>query len=57
MIELTLPLLPATSRFATGPAMAHSNSYRFALVLVGPITTDTASFDHIGGLLFCGFES
>jgi hypothetical protein len=40
------------SRFATGSAMAYSNSYRFAFVLVGPVTADTASFDHIGGLLF-----
>lgn len=37
-----------TSRFATGSAMAYSNSYRLALILVGPVTTDTASFDHIG---------
>lgn len=40
-----------TSRFATGSAMAYGDSYRLALILVGPVTTDTASFDHIGGLL------
>lgn len=42
----------ASSRLATGSAMAYSNSYRFALILIGPVTTDTASLDHFGGLVF-----
>ena len=36
--------------------MAHSNSYRFTLILVGPVTTDAASFDHIGGLVLVESE-
>ena len=37
--------------------MAHSNSHRFTVVLVGTVTTDTASFGHIGCLLFEGYGS
>ena len=36
--------------------MAYGNSYRFALILVGPVTADTASFDHIGGLVLVESE-
>lgn len=46
----------ASSRLATGSAMAYSNSYRLAFILVGPVTADTASFDHNGGLVLVESE-
>jgi len=36
--------------------MAYGNSYRLALILEGPVTADTASFDHIGGLVLVESE-
>jgi hypothetical protein len=36
--------------------MAYGNSYRFAFILVGPVSADTASFDHIGSLVLVESE-
>ena len=30
--------------------MAYSDSYRLALILVGPVATDAASLDHVDNL-------
>jgi hypothetical protein len=40
-----------TCSLAAGTAMAYSNGYRISVVLVSPVTTNTAALDHFEGSL------